>query len=120
MGASSWDRICEKTNVFINLYDLNYENFKYGFFPSNSVTLSQKGIKIITPNSEIINELLPEEARISFDFNNDKTLLKSMKDSIVQNKKLVFDVNNDISNKYSWTKTTQIVVESFRKLFEKK
>ena len=120
VGASSWDRICEKTNVFINLYDLNYENFKYGFFPSNSVTLSQKGIKIITPNSEIINELLPEEARISFDFNDDKTLLKSMKDSIVQNKKLVFDVNNDISNKYSWTKTTQIVVESFRNLFEKK
>ena len=117
VGASSWDKICEKTNVFINLYDLDYDNFKYGFFPSNSVTLSQKGIKVITPNSEIINELLPEEARISFNFNDDKTLLESMKNSINQNEKLVFDVNNNISNKYSWANTTKIVVESFRNLF---
>lgn len=120
VGTSSWDRICEKTNVFINLYDLNYENFKYGFFPSNSVTLSQKGIKVITPNSEIINELLPEEAIISFDFNNDDTLLKSMEKAINQNKKLTFDVDNDISKKYSWAKTTQIVVESLEKLFKEK
>lgn len=119
VGASSWNMICEKTNVFINLYDLNYENFKFGFFPSNSVTLSQKGIKVITPNSEIINELLPEEARISFDFNNDDNLLESMKNVINKNQKLVFDVNNNISNKYSWAKTTQIIVESLENLFRK-
>ena len=97
VGEKSWQKICEKTNVFINLYDLDYPNFKYGFFPSNSVTLSQKGIKVITPKCEMVDELLSQNMMINFDFYDKSDLLKKMKWAINHSQKLKFSKKKEYS-----------------------
>ena len=112
IGEKSWKKICEKTNVFINLYDLDYPNFKYGFFPSNSVTLSQKGIKVITPKCEIIDELLSQNMMINFDFYDNNDLLNKMKWAVNNPQKLKFSEKKE----YSWYNTVRIIVNEFRKI----
>ena len=61
------------------------------------MTLSQKGIKVITPKCEMVDELLSQNMMINFDFYDKSDLLKKMKWTINHSQKLKFSKKKEYS-----------------------
>ena len=72
------DRLQKKlnkvTNIYINCYDLNFNAFKYGFYPSSFNTLQKFHKKIITAKTEITDELIDKDYLIEFNINDKNAL----------------------------------------------
>lgn len=116
VGNENWKLICEITNVFINIYDLEYKNFRYGFFPSNCIQIAKNKKIAITPKSEIFDELIPKKAMINYDFNEDNGLLNAMKFAYNNREKIRKIEKNIGIEKYDWNKTASIIINEFREL----
>ena len=120
VGNSDWKKICDLTNVFVNIYDLNYENFRFGFFPSNCIQLLNMGKVSISPKSEIFTELMPSTALIEYDFNDQEGLLNAMVYAY-NNKNNIKEMEKHINaDYYNWDKTLDIIVQKTKELFNEK
>jgi len=113
IGDSEWDYLKSITNVFINSYDVDLPNFKYGFFPSNCVQINYNKKICIVPNSPIIKELLNEGTY--FVYENNLNSIKSVLRYTYDNCELIKQMESKYSSKdYSWQKTVEVIVNAFR------
>ncbi len=116
IGDRDWNKIIERTNVFLNIYNLDLPAFKHGFFPSNCVKLSSYKRCVISPKSPIIEELMDNNALLLYDFRDPNGLYNIMKFSL-EHKEMIKNREELIKNvSYSWKETTKIFVEGLRKL----
>lgn len=115
IDENDWEKISSITDVFISLYDLNIPAFKYGFFPSNYINISQTKIKCISPKSKIIDELIDERQMIYFDINDKDGLYNAMKKAMKQR-----NSDNGLYKQkynYEWSKVVKIFIDNCNKLF---
>lgn len=117
IGNNDWEKICDLTNVFINIYDLNYENFRFGFFPSNCIQLLNMKKISITPKSEIFTELAPSNALIEYEFDDPNGLSNAMKFAYNNKNQIKIMEKNINADSYSWDKTVDTIVKKIRGLF---
>ena len=115
IGESDWKTMANITDAFINIYDLNYPQFKYGFFPSNFINIYNTGIQCISPSHEIIRELMPDEQMIYYDQSDTSGLINAMRYAINRGK---IKVENNTLKMYDWEKMMLVFLENCRKLFE--
>ena len=108
-----WAKICDKTNVIINSYDIDRESFKYGFYPSNCIQIIEHKKIAIAPNCEAIKELLPNGYYYPYEKGN---LLDVMK-LVIKDKKKIKELETtypDIS--FSWEDVVKIIINEIRGL----
>lgn len=117
VGNKDWQKIAQITNVFINIYDLNLENFRFGFFPSNCIQLLKMKKISISPRSIIFSEIMPENSVIKYDFDDPKGLEKAMQIAIENKNNIKNAEKNIMSKKYNWSTTAEIIVKEIRGLF---
>ena len=114
IGNNDWKKISNITNCFINIYDINYPAFKYGFFPSNFINIYNTGICCISPKHDIVTEMMKDEQMIYYDFKDTNGLLNAMKKAIKLNKKPII---NDTNKKYNWDRLIEIFTINCKELF---
>lgn len=114
VDENDWKELSKITDVFVSIYDLKFPAFKYGFFPSNYINIAKTGIRCISPESEIIEEMICKEQLITYDFDDKNGLYNAMvkAKSSVSNK-----VNVNQKYNYSWKETVNKFVNSCNKLF---
>ncbi len=114
IGDKEWEKLASLTNVFLNTYDINRECFKYGFFPSNCITIMKYKKFCIAPDCLPIKEILPIEYYYLYSDKND--LLTKMKLSI-KNKDIIKNKEKNYpKSNYSWEKTVKILVDKIGEL----
>lgn len=116
IGDEDWNKIESVTNVFINLYDIDFPSFKYGFFPSNCIKIYNSGIPCISPDSEIIKELIPKKQLILFDPKNDN--LSEIMLEVLNNKEKYKKISTIDLNKYSWNNVLKIFTNAVKGVFD--
>ena len=113
IGNDEWNYLKNITNIFINSYDIDYENFKYGFFPSNCIQLNYNKKICIVPKHDIMKELLNDNTYLEYE-NNMKSIIDIMNYAI-NNRDLIADMEKKyISKKYLWEDTVAIIVKTFK------
>lgn len=113
IGNDQWKYLNSITNIYINSYDLDYENFKYGFFPSNCVQLNHNKKICIAPKHEIIKELLNKNTYL--EYKNDTNSIIDVMNYAISNKDKILNMEKNYNSKnYSWDNTVDIIVKAFR------
>lgn len=116
VGKTDWDTLSKMTDSFINIYDLYTPAFKFGFFPSNFINIYYYGNRCISPNHEIIKELIPSSQIILYDFKDEDGLFKAM-ESVKEKGKIKSNKNDEAKKVYNWNKTIKIFTSNCKKLF---
>ena len=115
IDKNEWIELSKITNIFVSLYDLDMPAFKYGFFPSNYINISQTGIKCISPKHEIIEEIINKKQLLVYDFKEKDGLLKVMKKALnLKNNK----INLKINYNYNWKDVVDKFIANCNKLFK--
>lgn len=115
IGDNDWKKIADVTDCFINIYNLDFPPFKYGFFPSNFINIYNTGIQCISPKCDIIEEMMDKEQMIYYDFYSKTGLLDAMNQAITNKKKIL---KNDVKAKFDWEKVISIFTKNCEELFK--
>ena len=109
-----WKKLSYITDSFINIYDLNFPAFKYGFFPSNFINIYNTGIQCISPRCKEIEEMMNENQMIYYSFTDKDGLLNAMKYAISRkyNK-----LNNNVNERYNWSNVVSCFTKNCERLF---
>lgn len=114
IGDDDWEKLSTITDCFINIYDLNFPAFKYGFFPSNFINIYNTGIQCISPRCMEIKEMMDNSQMIYYSFTDKNGLLNAMK--YAMSRKYV-KLNNDVNKKYNWSKVVSCFTKNCERLF---
>lgn len=116
IGENDWIKLNEITNVYINLYDLKYGAFKYGFFPSSFIQLSQYKKFIIAPKSNIIAEIANKNSILEYDFNDENGLYNIMKYAYENKDELLQKEKRIEVKEYNWKDTADIIYKELKSI----
>ena len=118
VGKNLWDKLIKKTDIFINTYDIYAECFKYGFFPSNCISILNAKKVCIAPNCQEIKELIPEKYFLSYDYDYE---IKQIMEYAFDNRKFIKSLERTFPKiKHKWSYTVKIIAENINKLFNGK
>ena len=113
IDKKNWEELSKVTNVFISLYELDAPQFKYGFFPSNYINIAHTGIKCISPEHEIIKEMIDEDQTIFYQYNDEDGLLQAMEKALkIKNGRKI-----KLKYDYDWKNVVKKFIDNCNKLF---
>lgn len=116
VGENDWIKLNEITNVYINVYDLKYDAFKYGFFPSSFIQLSQYKKFIIAPKSDIIAEIANKNSILEYDLNDENGLYNIMKYAYENKDELLQKEKRIEIKEYNWKDTVDIIYKELKSI----